>query len=93
MIILGFIPNKDSIKIHKIKITPRFKNEPLLKGILFIKEDTYFIESLELELIGPIQSDFKIKNFHIIQNYQQVENQQLLKRKIIDYTIKEDILK
>ena len=90
---MGFIPNKDSVKIHKIKITPRFKNEPLLKGILFIKGDTYFIESLELELIGPIQSDFKIKNFHIIQNYQQNENQQLLKRKIIDYTIKEDIYK
>ena len=90
---LGFIPNKDSVKIHKIKITPRFKNEPLLKGILFIEEDTYFIESLELELSGPIQSDFKIKNFHIIQNYQKKENQQLLKRKIIDYTIKEDIYK
>ena len=90
---MGFIPNKDSIKIHKIKITPRFKNEPLLKGILFIKGDTYFIESLELELSGPIQSDFKIKNFHIIQNYHQKENQQLLKRKIIDYTIKEDIYK
>ena len=90
---IGFIPNKDSIKIHKIKITPRFKNEPLFKGILFIREDTYQVKSFELEVSGPIQSDFKIENFHIIQNYEQVESQQLLKRKIIDYTIKEDIYK
>ena len=46
-----------------------------------------------MELSGPIQSEFKIENFHIIQNYTQLENQNLLKRKIIDYSVKEDIHK
>ena len=90
---LGFIPNEDSNKIYKIKITPRFKNEPLLKGVIFVKDSLFNIESLELELSGPIQSEFKIENFHIIQNYTQLENQNLLKRKIIDYSVKEDIHK
>mgnify|MGYP007000333537 len=74
---LGFIPNEDSNKIYKIKITPRFKNEPLLKGVIFVKDSLFNIESLELELSGPIQSEFKIENFHIIQNYTQLENQNL----------------
>jgi len=90
---LGFIPTEDSNKIFKIKITPRFNNEPLLKGILFVKDSSFNIESLELKLSGPIQSEFKIENFHVIQNYQQLGNQNLLKRKIIDYSIKEDIHK
>ena len=90
---LGFIPTEDSNKIFKIKITPRFNNEPLLKGILFIKDSSFNIESFELKLSGPIQSEFKIENFHVIQNYQQLGNQNLLKRKIIDYSIKEDIHK
>lgn len=90
---LGFIPTEDSNKIFKIKITPRFNNEPLLKGILFVKDSSFNIESFELKLSGPIQSEFKIENFHIIQNYQQLGNQNLLKRKIIDYSIKEDIHK
>jgi len=90
---LGFIPTEDSNKIFKIKITPRFNNEPLLKGILFVKDRSFNIESFELKLSGPIQSEFKIENFHVIQNYQQLGNQNLLKRKIIDYSIKEDIHK
>jgi hypothetical protein len=90
---LGFIPTEDSNKIFKIKITPRFNNEPLLKGILFVKDSSFNIESFELKLSGPIQSEFKIENFHVIQNYQQLGNQNLLKRKIIDYNIKEDIHK
>jgi hypothetical protein len=90
---LGFIPTEDSNKIFKIKITPRFNNEPLLKGILFVKDSSFNIESFELKLSGPIQSEFKIENFHVIQNYQQLGNQNLLKRKIIDYSIKEDIHK
>ncbi|MDG1798559.1 MAG: DUF5686 family protein [Flavobacteriales bacterium] len=90
---LGFIPTEDSNKIFKIKITPRFNNEPLLNGILFVKDSSFNIESFELKLSGPIQSEFKIENFHVIQNYQQLGNQNLLKRKIIDYSIKEDIHK
>jgi hypothetical protein len=90
---LGLIPQKDSTKIHKIQITPRFKNELLLKGVLFIEDTTYSIKSVELELSGPIQSEFKFENFHIIQNYKQFKSQNLIERKIIDYTIKEEIFK
>jgi hypothetical protein len=90
---LGFFPQKDSTKIHKIQITPRFKNELLLEGVLFIEDSTFLIKSLELELSGPIQSEFNIENFHIIQNYQQFESQNVIDRKIIDYTIKEEIFK
>ena len=90
---LGFIPQEDSFKIHKIKITPRFKNEPLLKGVLFIEDSTFLLKSVELELSGPLQSEFNIKNFHVIQNYEQYEDQNLIKRKVIDYTIREEIYK
>ncbi len=90
---LGFFPLKDSTKIHKIQITPRFKNELLLEGVLFIEDSTFLIKSVELKLSGPIQSEFNIENFHIIQNYQQFENQNIIERKIIDYTIKEEIFK
>lgn len=90
---LGFIPQEDSVIIHKIKITPRFKNEPLLKGVLFIEDSTFLLKSVELELSGPLQSEFNIKNFHFIQNYEQFNDQNLIKRKIIDYTIKEKIYK
>ena len=90
---LGFIPQEDSFKIHKIKITPRFKNEPLLKGVLFVQDSTFLLKSVELELSGPLQSEFNIKNFHVIQNYEQYEDQNLIKRKVIDYTIREEIYK
>ena len=90
---LGFFPQKDSTNIHKIQITPRFKNELLLEGVLFIEDSTFLIKSVELELSGPIQSEFNIENFHIIQNYQQFESQNVIDRKIIDYTIKEEIFK
>ena len=90
---LGFFPQKDSTKIHKIQITPRFKNELLLEGVLFIEDSTFLIKSVELELSGPIQSEFNIENFHVIQNYQQFESQNVIDRKIIDYTIKEEIFK
>ena len=90
---IGFIPQEDSTKIHKIQITPRFKNELLLKGVLFVEDSTFSIKSVELELSGPIQSEFNFENFHIIQNYKQFKNQNLIERKIIDYTIKEEIFK
>ena len=90
---LGFILQEDSFKIHKIKITPRFKNEPLLKGVLFVQDSTFLLKSIELELSGPLQSEFNIKNFHVIQNYEQYEDQNLIKRKVIDYTIREEIYK
>ena len=90
---LGFFPEQDSTKIHKIQITPRFKNELLLEGVLFIEDSTFLIKSVELELSGPIQSEFNIENFHVIQNYQQFESQNVIDRKIIDYTIKEEIFK
>ena len=90
---IGFIPQEDSTKIHKIKITPRFKNELLLKGVLFIEDSTFLLKSVELELSGPIQSEFNFENFHIIQNYKHFKSQILIERKIIDYTIKEEIFK
>ena len=90
---IGFIPQEDSTKIHKIKITPRFKNELLLEGVLFIEDSTFLLKSVELELSGPIQSEFNFENFHIIQNYKHFKSQILIERKIIDYTIKEEIFK
>ena len=63
------------------------------RGVLFIEDSTFLIKSVELELSGPIQSEFNIENFHIIQNYQQFESQNVIDRKIIDYTIKEEIFK
>ena len=84
----GFIVENDSNKIHKIKITPRFKNDPLLNGILFIEDSSYYVKSFEFEITGPKQSDFKIEKFHIIQNYKLAEGQNVMNRKIIDFTIK-----
>ena len=78
---LGFIPQEDSFKIHKIKITPRFKNEPLLKGVLFVQDSTFLLKSIELELSGPLQSEFNIKNFHVIQNYEHLKSQNLIRKK------------
>ncbi len=86
----GLIVENDSNKIHKIKITPRFKNDPLLDGILFIEDSSYNIVSFELEIIGPKQSNFKIERFHIIQNYVLIKDQNVMNRKIIDFTIKDE---
>ena len=65
----------------------------MLKGVLFVEDSTFSIKSVELELSGPIQSEFNFENFHIIQNYKKFKNQNLIERKIIDYTIKEEIFK
>ena len=47
---------------------------------------------MELELSGPIQSEFKIENFHISKLY-AIRKSKPVKKKIIDYSIKEDIHK
>ena len=86
---LGVIIENDTHKIHKIQLTPRFKNEPLLKGVLFIDDQTYFINSFELAINGPKQSSFKIENLHIIQDYNNIEGNPIVNRKIIDFTIKD----
>ena len=89
----GFIVENDSNKIHKIKIIPRFKKDPLLNGILFIEDSSFIIKSFEFEIIGPKQSDFKIEKFHIIQNYKWIDNQNVMNRKVIDFTIKDEVYK
>ena len=86
---LGVIIENDTHKIHKIQLTPRFKNEPLLKGVLFIDDETHFINSFELAINGPKQSSFKIENLHIIQDYNNIEGNPIVNRKIIDFTIKD----
>lgn len=90
---LGTIIEEDSNKVHKIKVTPRFNNEPLLKGTLFIEDSNYRVNSFEFELNGPKKSEFEIQNFLFIQNYKLVKNVNVLNRKIIDFSIKEDIYK
>ena len=65
----------------------------MLKGVLFIEDSTFSIKSVELELSGPIQSEFNFENFPYYSKLQQFKSQNLIERKIIDYTIKEEIFK
>ena len=69
---LGLIIENDTHKIHKIQITPRFKNEPLLHGVIFIDYNNHFINSFELAVNGPKQSRFKIENLHLIQALEKI---------------------
>ena len=87
---LGLIIENDTHKIHKIQITPRFKNEPLLQGVIFIDDNTHFINSFELTINGPKQSGFNIENLHLIQDYILINNHPIVNRKIIDFTIKDE---
>ncbi|MEC8406963.1 MAG: DUF5686 family protein, partial [Bacteroidota bacterium] len=87
---LGLIIENDTHKIHKIQITPRFKNEPLLQGVIFIDDNNHFINSFELAVNGPKQSGFKIENLHLIQDYTLIDNHPIVNRKIIDFTIKDE---
>ena len=87
---MGLIIENDTHKIHKIQITPRFKNEPLLQGVIFIDDNTHFINSFELTINGPKQSGFNIENLHLIQDYILINNHPVVNRKIIDFTIKDE---
>lgn len=89
----GFIIENDTNKIHKIKITPRFKSEPLLDGYLYIEDNSFRINSIEVKISGTKQSLFKIENIHFIQDYVRFSDQNLINRKIIDFTIKQDVHK
>ena len=89
----GIVIQNDSTKIHKIKLTPRFNGEPLLEGFIFIDDGTFRVSSLEVKITGPKESLFNIQNLQFIQNYQIIEDQNLLNRKIIDFTIKEGAYK
>ena len=82
------IIENDTHKIHKIQLTPRFKNEPFAKEYCSLMMKLIFINSFELAINGPKQSSFKIENLHIIQDYKNIGNP-IVNRKIVDFTIKD----
>ena len=49
---------EDGIRINKIQVIPKRKNDPVFSGILNIMEDTWRIHSLQLMLTKEAQIDF-----------------------------------
>lgn len=75
-------------KIYKIAVKPVFKQEALFHGFIFIEDSTWALLSVDLSL-NPSVLLF-CKEFHIIQNYTEIQDGVYLPtRREFNYTIKE----
>lgn len=74
-------------KIHHIEVIPRYKNEALFYGSIYIEDSTWALKSVDLHINkGAL---FFCKEFKIIQNYEEIGlNSYLPIRRELFYTIK-----
>jgi hypothetical protein len=74
-------------KIYRISVQPLFKAEALFSGLLFIEDSTWALKAVDLT-VNPSVLAF-CRNFHIIQNYTEVEpGIYMATRREFDYTIR-----
>ncbi|MBY0424650.1 MAG: carboxypeptidase-like regulatory domain-containing protein [Cytophagales bacterium] len=62
---------EDGYKVHKIKVIPRRKNDPVFRGNIYIIEGSYRIHSLDLMLTKDAGIEF-IEYIKLSQQYKQV---------------------
>jgi hypothetical protein len=75
-------------KIYQLEVIPRFKNEALFYGFIYIEDSTWALKSVDLNINkGAL---LFCNEFKIIQNYKEIEpNAYLPVRRELFYTIKE----
>lgn len=75
--------------IYKIKVTPIFITDAAFSGFVYVEDSTWKVRSIDLS-INPQAMSF-CKDFHIIQNYESIENNGFLVpvKREISYTIKD----
>jgi hypothetical protein len=75
-------------KTYEIEVKPLFKEEALFYGSLFVEDSTWQLKAVDLRING--RALFFCKEFRIIQNYVEVEENVILPvRREIFYTIKD----
>ncbi len=80
---------EDEKLIYRIRVIPLFKSEALFEGTLFIEDGRWELLSVDLS-INPASLNF-CKDFHVIQNYEEVgKNIWLPVRREFNYTIRDD---
>lgn len=77
---------EDGKKIFQIQVIPRFKNEALFYGSIYIQDSTWALKSVDLH-VNP-GALFYCNEFKIIQNYKEIEKNAFLPiRRELFYTI------
>ena len=75
-------------KIYQLEVIPRFENEALFYGYIYIEDSTWALKSVDLNVNK--KALFFCKDFKIIQNYQEIEPEAYLPvRRELFYTIKD----
>lgn len=74
-------------KIYDIIVEPRFKEAPLFSGNLYIMDSLWVVKSMDLSVNSAALNFFK--DFRIIQDYENVEGNWVIKRREFIYTIKD----
>lgn len=64
---------EDGFKVHKIKVIPRRKNDPVFRGNIYIIEGSYRIHSLDLMLTKDAGIEF-IEYIKLSQQFKQVQD-------------------
>ncbi len=79
--------NENSEKIFEISLSPKFKEEALYSGRLFIREESYELINAELKINSGALHFFK--EFHLLIDFEKVNSILTPVRKEFSYTIKE----
>ncbi|MFH2143813.1 MAG: DUF5686 family protein, partial [Bacteroidota bacterium] len=78
---------ENDIKIHRIKVNPRFGTDPLFNGEIFIEDSTWALIAVDLSVNS--QAIQFCKDFRIIQNYKKIDSTYIPVRREIIYTIRD----
>lgn len=79
---------QDGKKVYKIAVKPVYKHEALFSGYIFIEDSTWALLSVDLKVNSSAL--LFCKEFHIIQNYTEIEKGVYVPtRREFNYTIKE----
>ena len=77
---------ENNVKIYKIKVKPIFITDPLFYGTIYIQDSTWALLSVDL-FVNKAALNF-CKEFHVIQNYEEIQkNVYLPTRREMNYVI------
>ncbi|MEX1192421.1 MAG: DUF5686 and carboxypeptidase regulatory-like domain-containing protein [Brumimicrobium sp.] len=79
--------DKDGNSIHEIRVKPRFEVEPLFEGTIYIRKDSWEVDSYEFSINPKAMHYFK--NMTIVCDYSKVGEKLVPTRREFIYTVKE----
>jgi len=83
----GSFFDENGREINKITVTPRFREESLYSGMLYVSNDNFHVLSADLQINKAALSYFK--ELHILTDYTEDGNKLYPNRREFNYVIKE----